>query len=464
MGEPFRAWHPDREGAVRQAAAGALTIHYPDPDAAAIEETLRRLEQAGTRLVRRPVGEIIQVIDAAAARLADPTDPLRQEAETLLPAATGYSPPMVRLILDRMTADWRAEPLRRLVSSELGDALDRFVGSPDDRGVARSRAYGAVTTFHVFAGNVPGVAVTSLIRALLVKSPSLGKLATGEPVLPVLFARAVESVDAHVGDCIALTYWPGGAPESRAAQQTALDGAGLVVVYGGEAATEEILARVPPGRRVVVHGPRFSAGAVGGGELDGGLRGVARRAARAVATFDQQGCVSPHAIWVEDRDGDRAESFATHVADALQELGRQLPRGAVTAAEASAIQQERGTAEMRAHQDTGVRVWAGEGTDWTVVLDPETRFRPSCLNRFVRVHPVPDIQRVPEILTGLGAYLQSFALEGAGSRLEELAHQIARAGAARITTFERLPWPPPTWHHDGAPPLGELVRWVDLEI
>jgi hypothetical protein len=27
-----------------------------------------------------------------------------------------------------------------------------------------------------------------------------------------------------------------------------------------------------------------------------------------------------------------------------------------------------------------------------------------------------------------------------------------------------MPWPPPEWHHDGASPLRELVRWVDLEL
>jgi hypothetical protein len=26
-----------------------------------------------------------------------------------------------------------------------------------------------------------------------------------------------------------------------------------------------------------------------------------------------------------------------------------------------------------------------------------------------------------------------------------------------------MAWPPPWWHHDGHPPLGELLRWCDLE-
>jgi hypothetical protein len=44
-----------------------------------------------------------------------------------------------------------------------------------------------------------------------------------------------------------------------------------------------------------------------------------------------------------------------------------------------------------------------------------------------------------------------------------LAQRFAAAGATRITTFERMPWPPMDGHHDGRGPLSELVRWVDLE-
>ena len=33
----------------------------------------------------------------------------------------------------------------------------------------------------------------------------------------------------------------------------------------------------------------------------------------------------------------------------------------------------------------------------------------------------------------------------------------------RITTLDRIPWPPAHAHHDGAPPLRELLRWTDRE-
>jgi hypothetical protein len=438
---------------------GGLSCRYPRPAPELMEATTRHLRTAGRALRERPVQEVLRAIDGAAARLADPADPLRVRADQLLPLATGYSPEMATLVLDHMIADWRADSLGELLVAEFRDpgVLDRFVPTGAGR---RSRAYGASLAFHVFAGNVPGVSVTSLVRSLLVRTPVLGKLASGQPVLPVLFAEALDSVDPELGEALAVTYWPGGDPD---AEGPVLDAADLVVVYGGEDAVASFRGRIQPHQRLVLHGPRLSIALVGADAPDGDLAFLARQLARAVATFDQQGCVSPHAVWIEDPDGGAAAAFAEALAGALREVEAALPRGRISPGEASAIQQERGAAEMRGHASGNVRVLRDEGTRWTVVLDAEGAFRPSCLNRFVYVHPVADLDQAIDLMAPAGRQLQSVALAVAESRRVTLGDRLARIGATRITTFQRLPWPPVAWHHDGNGPLRELVRWVDLE-
>lgn len=439
--------------------AGRLKCRFPAPTAELIEQTVEALREARRTLGRRPVDDVVEAVDRAAVRLADPGDPLRQEAEDGVGRATGYSPAMTRLVLDRMTADWRAPALRRLLRAELGDpaALDRFLPREGDR---RTRAYGPGLSFHVFAGNVPGVAVTSIVRSLLVKAPVLAKLASGEPVLPVLFARALTAADPGLGAAVATTYWPGGTPEP---ERVALDAADLVVVYGGEEAVASVRARAAFGSRLVVHGPRLSAGLIAAGALEGDPATLARDVARAVATFDQQGCVSPHAIWIEDPAGDLTDRFADALAVAMDEVERVLPRGRLDAAATSTIHQERGAAELRGHATGTTRVLTGDGTSWTVVVDRAPGFRPSCLNRFVYLRPVARVDDAVEALAGTAAYLQSVAIAAPAELWGDVAHRLAMAGATRVTTFDRLPWPPPEWHHDGSGPLQELVRWVDLE-
>lgn len=463
MSDPFDAYHLPRGvtvgAALETLEARSLTCRHPRPTAALLADTIAALRRAGHDLAERPVAEIVDIVDAAAARLGDPNDPLRQRAEACIPPATGYSPAMAQLVLDRMAADWRAGALKRMLEAELGDpaVLDRFLPAGPRRA---TRARGPALSFHIFAGNVPGVAVTALVRSLLVKAPALAKLASGEPVLPVLFAHAVASVDADVGDALAVTYWPGG---DTAPEADALRAADLVVVYGGDEVVASVRQRARPDQRLVVHGPRFSAGLVTAAALQQGVETVADEVARAVACFDQHGCVSPHAVWVEDPQGDRIGGFVDAVAGALRRLERDLPRGDVDAAEASRIHQERGAAELRGHAGQPVRVIAGEGTGWTVVVDADPAFRPSCLNRFLYILPVPSLQDAMDALTPHGAYLQSVAVAGPPDLRMRLAGPLAALGATRVTTFERLPWPPPEWHHDGRGPLRELLRWVDIE-
>lgn len=459
MSETFDAWWlPDEEDELTLDAldVGALRCRYPVPTPALIERTVRSLRSARHDLERRPVAGIVEAVDAAALRLQDHDDEIRRQADRLVAAATGYSEAMTRLVLDRMAADWRAEPTRRLLRAELGDpaVLDRFTPAADGREV---RALGPELAFHVFAGNVPGVAVTSLLRSLLVKAPALGKLASGQPVLPILFARALHSVDPELARALALTYWPGG---SEDAEWRVLQSADLVVVYGGAEAVASFRERALPHGRLVVHGPRVSVGLIGREALSDET--LPDQVARAVAAFDQHGCVSPHTLWVEDPTGHETGPFAEALADAFRDLEPELPRGRISDAEASTIHQQRGSAEMRGHGGSA-RVLAPEGTAWTVILDEEPVFRASCLNRFVYVHPVDALEETADLLAPVRDILQSVAIAAAPHRRRDLAAPLARAGATRITSFERIPWPPPEWHHDGRGALQELLRWVDLE-
>jgi hypothetical protein len=41
---------------------------------------------------------------------------------------------------------------------------------------------------------------------------------------------------------------------------------------------------------------------------------------------------------------------------------------------------------------------------------------------------------------------------------------FGKLGASRVVPLGSMAWPPPWWHHDGHPPLRDLVRWCDLEM
>ncbi len=64
-------------------------------------------------------------------------------------------------------------------------------------------------TFHLGAGSVPGVATTSLIRGLLVRSAVLLKPGLGDIPLPLFFARGLEEEDPELARSLAVAVLAG---------------------------------------------------------------------------------------------------------------------------------------------------------------------------------------------------------------------------------------------------------------
>ena len=421
---------------------------------------LNGLEDAGAALGQVPARVLSRSIGRVADRFLDHADPLREKALKMLASTAGISPQMASSVLAGMARDWTRERLDELLDREFGnaDVLDAF--QPRDGG-RMVRAKGPLVSFHVGSGTVPGVSVTSMIRAFLVKSAVLLKPGWGDIALPILFAQALGEELAELADAIAVVYWPGGESELEA---IALGRAPVVVAYGGDNAIRSLRVRTPITTRLLTYTHRVAVGVVGRGALgaDHGI-GVARRAARAVSMFDQRGCVSPHVLYVEEGGKVEPAEWARVLWNALADLEVELPVGQLRSGEASAVHQMRGMAEVKEASGAGTRVFHETPGFATVIFEPELDFTVSCLSRVVYVKPIRNLEVVPEVLDGVKQHLQTVALEGLGPRRKTLAEMLGQMGVTRITSFEKAPWPPPWWHHDGSSVLAGMVRWIDLE-
>lgn len=445
------------------------TLAFSPESLGGVMDALRDARTEG--LARLPLVRIIEAVDRVARRFLDPGNDLRAAALDAMGPHAGLSAPMARTVLDGMARDWTRPRLEALLRSEFPDpeVLEGFRPNPAG---GEFRAAGYPLTFHLGAGTVSGVGTTTIIRSLLVKSAVLLKPGRGDVVLPVLFARGLVEVDPEVGGGVAVIYWP-----SRDAGKTeaALQGADLVVVYGGDETVRWVRDRMPITTPLRAYRHRIGVGLVGrgalgsgrlpGGDPEAGAPGkeVAKAAARAVALFDQKGCVSPHVFLVEEGGEAEPATWAGHLARALERLEEELPSGPVTGTEGVALQQLRGEAEVAEAVGKGFVLHGGGEAPWTVLFQPHGQVEPSCLNRTVRVIPVPELKEGLVLLKGWGPQLQTVGVAGLGKGREEILEALAAMGVSRIAPLGGVPWPPPWWHHDGEGPLRSLVRWTDLE-
>lgn len=466
MSLTFEAGH--LPGLARQDVAwselsfGALTVRVPVLQPAQARTLASHVRAAAAReLGPLPVSQVIAIVDAAVARLFDPADPYRREAEQLLPLVSGYDAEMVRLGLNGFLQRFRAPQLHRFVAEDFANpkVLDEF--QPAVKGGA-VRAFGPALLLHSWAGNVPALPLWSLVCGLLVKAGNVGKLPSAEPVFATLFARLLAQVHPPLADCMAIAWWKGGDPAVAA---VFIDEADAVLAYGGNEAIAQLRAQVPVTKRFLGYGHKLGFGIVLRSALDA-QRGpaAARAAAHDVVRYEQQGCYSPHLFYVQRGAALAPRDFAQYLAAELANLQRRFPRRALSLEEGAAVAGWRQEAELRAFAGAGGEVFGDPQSPWCVRFDDGVRpLAPSAGGRGVAVCGFDAPQEVVDRIAPHAAFLQTVGVAAAPGELYALAPLLGAAGVTRIAALGAMTSPEAGWHHDGRFNLLDLVRMVEIE-
>jgi hypothetical protein len=417
-----------------------------------IAENLARLRDAGERLKRRPIGEVLDVLGAVLERWRDPNSVWRRDLEDRLPAATGFTAPMIGEGLRRALSDWTSDALRELATRELGP-ID-LPGSASNR-----RISGFDTTAVLLAGSIPMPSLLALIAPLAVRSPVLAKAASRDPLTPHLVAQSIAEADAELGRCIRIVDF---AATNEDCTRALLE-ADCICATGSDATIATVQSQVKPPRRLVVDGHRLSIAAVVPPESAERRSELAERLAIDIALWDQLGCLSPIAVFAVDPEPAHAGALAEAIAVALANAEENWPRGSIDASAAHEIAQQRAEAELRRAAGRAVAIHASDATAWTVIVEDGPEPRPAPLHRFIRVVPVPDPGHLLEAIQPFAAHLAAVAIEGFGEGTAGLAHALANLGASRVCAPGSLQSPPLDWRHAGRGVLAPLARFSDIE-
>ena len=303
----------------------------------------------------------------------------------------------------------------------------------------------------------------SLVLGLLTRSAQFVKCASGASFLPRLFAHSIYHADPKLGACLEIAEWRGGNQELESAL---FNHATCLTATGSDETLSAIHARLSPKTHFLGYGQRVSFGFITREQLrEDVIAEVITAAADAVNAWDQNGCLSPHVLYVEERGAVESDKFAERLAAELAKREAAEPRGKISVEESAAITTLRTTYEAIATHRGDVKLWASQNsTAWTVVFEHDVRFRFSPLNRFIFVKPVPDLAAVLPGIDELHGKISTVGIAAPPDKARELALRLARWGVTRICPLAQMQNPPLTWRHDGRPALGDLVTWTDFEL
>jgi len=394
-------------------------------DPAALRACIDRLDDAGEALRHVALDERIAIIDRVAAAWREPGSPWRRRAIDALTRTTGYAAAAVEYALDELWAAQAAAELTAVAARELGPDA----GAPER------------LAFHSLAGNVPGAGVFGIVAALLAGVPSIVKTARREPEMPVLVAASIAAADARLGDALAVAHWPGG---SEAHEVLAVSRSSVVLAYGRTATLDRLAARGP--RRLLRFGPRLSFALVAREVADASTAAVA---AQQIALFDQQGCLSPQYLVLEETDDATTTAFVAALATSLRRLAVAMPRAPLTLDEAARVWRFVERARWRAQEGAAVRVVADGDAGFGVVCDRTRVLYGSPLHRHVVVLPVDTLEDAGALLTPLAGTIEAVGVAAPACRWPDAAAVAAACGAHRLCPLDRMQAPPFAWRQSG---------------
>ncbi|GAE26956.1 acyl-CoA reductase [Halalkalibacter wakoensis JCM 9140] len=431
-----------------------------------LDQVIHKVKRQQRDYVRKlQTNEIITIFDKAVQKWLDPSYEKRQQAEELLPIITGYDREMVRLFISRYLRQFRKENLQRMIDEDFSNPLILDEFRPRKAG-GLYRAFGPNVVTHIFSGNVPALPLWSLAAGILLKSATIGKVSSSEPLFPVLFAKTIAEIDPALGDSLAILWWKGG---ESALESTSFSASNAVIAYGGKETIEQVRQKVPTHVTFHPHGHKVSFGLITKECLQATKSWeTAKLAASDVSWFDQQGCLSPHVFFVERGGTYTPSDFAQMLANEMENFERTHPRASLNNSEKQAILTQRTKVEFESYESTELQLLKSEnGTAWSVVyssLKSEKKAFPiSPLNRFVTVIPINHVSEITEYLSEVKGFVQTVGVGCSPQAFSNIINLLGDCGVNRICALGSMPHPQPGWHHDGRFHLADLVTFCDVE-
>jgi hypothetical protein len=387
--------------------------------------------------------DVCCVLGEVHADWVSPRSRWREGAVDLLNATTGYA----RGTLERS--------LRHLFGTLTEPALREWlrVSAPEGEDLLGRRLIGVVA-----AGNLPGTAIPSLVQALLLRSTCLVKSSSAEPFLMPLYAHSIALRSPELAQALAILSWP---REDEASTSALLEASDALIAYGSDASLAALRRQYPDGRTFIAYGHRLSFSVIGRAALAERRAGAtARKVALDLAAFDQQGCLSPQAIFVERGGRISPSAFGTPLAEELMRLQTRLPRRPLSADESSAIHQFRAEFEMRTLVHRRAKLWQSEeGTAWTVALSPSLVLEPCPLNRTALLYPFDRLDEVAHSLSAWRGHLISCGMAVDTRQQAELRSALTELGVTRFCPLGKAQFPTAgeILIHDGVNPLQRLA-------
>lgn len=370
---------PGFQGETYSRTIGSTQVLLPKLTDDDISRASDHLLEKGREILRSYSTDDLAEIFGMAADYWQQDSDLKMEIVVAVSDLTGLSRRVVCESINVEQGNSSTKDILAAMDRDLGShhCLDAFFHDLHLGGLAR--AYGPKLTSAVLTANVPGLSYLPMVRALMVKSPLIAKLASNEPVFGPAWIKSVAAIEPPLAECVALCQWAGG---NDVLQKAMFDPAEVAILYGGEQTCRTLRDFIGPHKKIIEHGHKIGLLLVGKEGLNdpGEARDLARRIALDVAMFDQRACVAPQIVYAEKNGAVSTLELTALIEEALIDLEKDLPPSEMSVDTGASLAMERNVALFEAAQHENMELFARSSA--TLIHEKDVKFNTVLPTRF----------------------------------------------------------------------------------
>ncbi len=342
---------------------------------------------------------------------------------------------------------WKdADRLRALVREE---SLNLNVGRPLMPSVV----------FHNLAGNLFLSGWESITNATLLGAASLVRCSESDRVFPGVWAYAIAKANPALAHTIAVAEW---SKEDLSLFQSALDLSDAIVCFGSDKSVQQLRHMTPWYKPFAGHGSTVSFSLLTADELrHNPVEWLAEGCAYDFAVYDQQGCLSPRALFVEDLYSRDVDRFVDALHSAMVNLELNLPRKELILEDQAALARARDCVLLDAACGGAGRRVSGHHDAFLLTVKPAAQFALGPVNRYADVYLYKQLDEVEDLLRSRRGRISTVGV--ANSRRPPVQF-LSDLQVHRVCEFGSMQRPPLAWCLDGLRPMQKMLGFQTVQV
>lgn len=405
--------------------------------------------------------EISALVERLRARASDHPDAIREQAPRTIAQAARWVLDNAETLVDNIISAGHSDFSRPMLLEAFDNTLHRWTDADrlknlqreDTHAPRNARVRYPKVVFINLAGNLFLSGWEAITHAALIGASSIVRCSEADRVFPGIWARALARFSPLGSDVAVICEWP---REDYGRFCAVTEKADAVVAFGGDRAVENVRQITPWNTPFAGHGSTVSLSLITAEELrHSPVELLADQCAYDFAIYDQQGCLSPRAIFVQDTDSRDVDRFVDALHGAMVNWQSRLPRRQLTLEDSAALARSRDEVLLDAACGGQARRVSTDSDPFLVTVKPASYFTLGPVNRYADIYLFNSLDEVENALRPLTGRISTIGVVHPGQSASTLINSLRITRVCEVGSMQR---PPLAWYLDGLRPLQKLLR------